>query len=89
MGLLPIGTAIVGYARSHMTDTEANNNVRKFLKGTDAQRDAFLALCTYRAGAYDDSVAFSKVRERSVSGTLIINYFAPGLTRLLSPPLPS
>lgn len=63
MGLLPERTAIVGYARSPMADDDANKKIRAFLKsGTDSQRDAFLALCTYRCGGYDDPVAFGKVR---------------------------
>jgi glucose-6-phosphate 1-dehydrogenase len=62
MGLLPERTAIVGYARSSMTDAAANDKLRGFLKaGTEEQRAAFLALCTYRSGAYDDAVAFGKV----------------------------
>jgi glucose-6-phosphate 1-dehydrogenase len=65
MGLLPERTAIVGYARSPMADEDANKKIRAFLKsGTDTQRDAFLALCTYRCGGYDDPVAFGKVRAR-------------------------
>jgi hypothetical protein len=59
MNLLPPRTAIVGYARSSVADAAHRAKLRGYLKqGSDAQRDAFLALCTYRAGGYDDAAAF-------------------------------
>jgi glucose-6-phosphate 1-dehydrogenase len=59
--LLPPLTSVVGYARSASTDDAMRAKWGGFLKaGTDAQRAAFLSLCTYRAGGYDDEAAFGK-----------------------------
>ena len=84
--LLPPLTSIVGYARSASTDDVMRTKWGGFLKaGTDAQRAAFLSLCSYRAGGYDDEESFGKAATecagleaaRSVSGRANrIFYFA-------------
>jgi hypothetical protein len=74
-GLLPRHAAIVGYARSKLSDDALRDSLRGGLKrGTDAQRDAFLGMCIYRHGQYDDAAAFHKVRRACACGAT-----APGM----------
>lgn len=60
--LLPKRICIVGYARSSIPDDDFRATIRKYLKvGTPEQVEAFLQLCIYRAGKYDDAEAMKKV----------------------------
>eukprot|EP00887_Chlorella_sp_A99_P005935 scaffold29.g5935.t1 len=52
-GFLPPMVAIVGYARTKMTDEHLRARLRGKLGGTDAAKERFLKRCTYVAGAYD------------------------------------
>lgn len=62
-GLLPAHTVIAGYARSAQTDAVFRDTIRGKLKGgSDEQKAAFVQLCIYRNGGYDDAAAFGKVR---------------------------
>lgn len=61
-GLLPPRAAVVGYARSQLGDAAFRDTLRPFLTaGAPAARDAFLALCSYRAGGYGDAAALGAV----------------------------
>lgn len=61
--LLPKKVTIIGFARSAMPDETFRNTIRGHLKGgSDEKLDAFLQLCIYRQGKYDDAEAFKKVR---------------------------
>lgn len=49
-----------------MADDLFRQTIRGKLKGgSDEQKDAFVAMCIYRNGGYDDKVAFAKVRTQS------------------------
>lgn len=74
-GLLPAGrTTIVGYARSDIADSKFRDTIRVHLPATGdaAKLEAFLALCCYRSGGYDDAAAFRKAVEfaETVEATL-------------------
>jgi len=61
-GLLPSATKIYGYARSAKTDQQLRAGIRPHLKKQDKEAgiediesvDAFLKLCTYQRGQYDN-----------------------------------
>ena len=63
--LLPRACAVVGFARTAMTDAAFRETLRKYLPADEARRaavDAFLQLCVYRQGAgYGDVEAFRRV----------------------------
>jgi glucose-6-phosphate 1-dehydrogenase len=60
--LLPRRVTIVGFARSAMSDDVFRAAIGKALAGgTTEQREAFLKLCIYRQGKYDDAETFRKV----------------------------
>ncbi len=62
-GLLPPRVLVVGYARSAIPDDTFRQTIRGHLTGgTPEELDAFLQLCIYRQGKYDDAEAFRKVR---------------------------
>lgn len=62
-GLLPANATIIGYARSPMSDDDFRKTIIGKLKGgTDEQKSAFVAMCIYRNGGYDDKQAFARVR---------------------------
>ena len=64
-GLLPRACAVLGFARTPLTDAAFRDTLRKFLPADEARRgavDAFLRLCVYRQGAgYGDGEAFRRV----------------------------
>jgi glucose-6-phosphate 1-dehydrogenase len=63
--LLPPRIAIVGYARSALADDAFRARLRGDLKaGTPEQRDAFLGLCIYRSGSYDNAASLGVVSAR-------------------------
>ena len=62
-GLLPPKTTIIGYARSAIPDAKFREALTKYIKaGTEEQKKAFLDMCIYRNGGYDDAAAFKKAR---------------------------
>uniref|UniRef100_A0A7S1Z999 Glucose-6-phosphate 1-dehydrogenase n=1 Tax=Trieres chinensis TaxID=1514140 RepID=A0A7S1Z999_TRICV len=82
---LPPDTVICGYARSPKDDASFRGQIKPFLKGgTDDDKDAFLAMCIYRSGAYDSVEAVGTVFEElkvaeKASGRPVANrlfYFA-------------
>lgn len=87
--LLPPRVAVVGYARSAIADGAFRTTIRGYLKaGSEEQKDAFLALCIYRNGGYDDAPAFAKVRggkgaPRSLDCALRLRAYT---TKTLTPP---
>ena len=67
--LLPRACAVVGFARTAMTDAAFRETLRKYLPADEARRaavDAFLQLCVYRQGAYGDAEAFARVSAHTV-----------------------
>ena len=61
-GLLPPSSVVMGYARSAMSDDAFRATIRGKLKGgSDEQREAFVGMCLYRNGGYDDAAAFARV----------------------------
>lgn len=47
---LPRNVAIIGYARTALTDQQLRDKLRPRLKGSEREQDAFLERCTYVAG---------------------------------------
>ena len=50
---LPRNVAIIGYARSQLTDEGLREKLRPRLAGSGDEADAFLQLCSYVAGPYE------------------------------------
>jgi glucose-6-phosphate 1-dehydrogenase len=61
-GLLPSNSAIIGYARSALTQGQLHDSLRPFLKGDDEECGAFLSLCSYVQGTYDTPEGFAALR---------------------------
>ena len=75
-GLLPAGRmTIVGYARSDISDAKFRDTIRVHLPATgDATKlEAFLALCCYRSGGYDDVAAFGRAVEFGASQEAVLS----------------
>ncbi len=49
---LPRNVAIIGYARTQLTNQQLRDKLRPRLKGSDKERDDFLGRCTYVAGGW-------------------------------------
>lgn len=47
---LPKCLAIIGYARSALTDAELREKLKGYLKGDEDKINTFLELCTYQSG---------------------------------------
>jgi glucose-6-phosphate 1-dehydrogenase len=58
---IPASVNIVGYARSELPYEQFCAKIKSFLKGTEEEILAFLARCSYHAGAYDSSEDFIKL----------------------------
>eukprot|EP00611_Tribonema_gayanum_P002468 TRINITY_DN1183_c0_g1_i2.p1 TRINITY_DN1183_c0_g1~~TRINITY_DN1183_c0_g1_i2.p1 ORF type:complete len:524 (-),score=161.99 TRINITY_DN1183_c0_g1_i2:480-2051(-) len=59
-GFLPSSVAIVGYARSNMTDEQLRDKLRPFVEKASSDKaalDKFLERVFYRSGGYDDHEA--------------------------------
>ena len=71
---LPPSTAILGYARSKLSDQNVRDKVKPFLKADPSAVEDFLKLITYLAGSYDDPKDFKRLddelkrREREAKG---------------------
>lgn len=75
-GLLPAGrTTIVGYARSDISDAKFRDTIRVHLPATGdaAKLEAFLAICCYRSGGYDDDAAFGRAVEFGASQEAVLS----------------
>ncbi|KAJ9530406.1 hypothetical protein QJQ45_000783 [Haematococcus lacustris] len=64
-GFLPPKLQIVGYARSALTHSALRDRLRPFLKAEAATDvDAFLALCTYEHGEYDQDEGYQALGKK-------------------------
>ena len=61
---LPPDTAIIGYARSKLTDGQLKEKVKPNLKGDAAEVENFLALLSYIPGSYDEDSGYEKLNKR-------------------------
>ncbi len=68
---LPQNVAIIGYARSKMSDDDLRTKLRPYMKGTPDRIDAFLGSCSYVAGSYTEAkdwqVLNSRLRQREAA----------------------
>ena len=53
---LPRNVAIIGYARTQLTDQQLRDKVRPRLKGSHQDKESFLDRCTYVAGGWCSSM---------------------------------
>ncbi|EFN53828.1 hypothetical protein CHLNCDRAFT_36395 [Chlorella variabilis] len=60
-GFLPRKVAIIGYARTQMSDEQLRTKLRPRLKGSEKEVDKFLEGCTYVSGSYDGSEGWQKL----------------------------
>ncbi|KAF2075890.1 hypothetical protein CYY_002826 [Polysphondylium violaceum] len=58
--LLPENTIIYGYARSHIELDDFKKRIGSYLKGSEEKKKAFLDLCHYHSGLYDDKSAYDE-----------------------------
>ena len=49
---LPRNVAIIGYARTQLTDQQLRDKLRPRLTGSDKEKEDFLGRCTYVAGGW-------------------------------------
>jgi len=62
-GFLPPKTAVVGYARSAMTDEDLRARLGPYLKSSvPGAVDKFLSICTYIRGQYDDTASYAPLQ---------------------------
>jgi len=67
LGVLPKTTKIVGYARSNLELKDYHERISTKLKfKDDDEKAAFLSLCVYQRGQYDDADDFAKLDKRLV-----------------------
>ncbi|KAK9794959.1 hypothetical protein WJX73_003563 [Symbiochloris irregularis] len=56
---LPESFAVIGYARSKLSNEDLREKIRPMLKGgTDLDRDNFISAVTYVSGSYDDAAGY-------------------------------
>ena len=59
---LAASTKIIGYARSPLNDEELRERLRPTLaSGEKCDKEAFLDICTYISGSYDDAEGYEKL----------------------------
>eukprot|EP00951_Prasinocladus_malaysianus_P026062 scaffold230199_cov48-Prasinocladus_malaysianus.AAC.1 len=50
---LPENLAVIGYARSSLSDEDLRAKIKGFLSGDEGTINQFLSMCTYVSGQYD------------------------------------
>ena len=68
LDLLPKQLTIIGYARTKMDEATFHGKISEHLKGTDSSegksaKEAFLKVCSYIPGAYDEDAAFQNLNK--------------------------
>ena len=66
--LLPEKSSIIGYARTKMDEKTFHGKISEHLKDVESgegkeAKEAFLKMCTYTPGAYDEDEAFQNLNK--------------------------